>query len=69
LIDDLVGALDRGDSVTAGGVDVAVTNTELIFGFIESFRAGGRLLMMPPEGSTARFYRGSFQARTPKFTQ
>jgi len=67
LIEDLVGALDRGDAVTAGGIDVAVTNTELIFGFIESFRANGSLLMMPPEGSTARFHRSGFKARTPTF--
>lgn len=67
LIEDLVGALDRGDAVTAGGIDVAVTNTELIFGFIESFRANGALLMMPPEGSTARFHRSEFKARTPTF--
>ncbi len=67
LIEDLVGALDRGDAMTAGGIDVAVTNTELIFGFIESFRASGSLLMMPPQGSTARFHRSGFKARTPTF--
>jgi predicted dehydrogenase len=68
LIEDLVAAIDRGDTATAGGIDVAVTNTELIFGFIESFRAGGRQLDLPPTGSTARFHRSGFQARTPRFT-
>lgn len=67
LIEDLVAALDRGDAATAGGIDVAVTNTELIFGFIESFRADGRLLTLPPAGSTARFQRAAFQARQPRF--
>lgn len=67
LIEDLVGALDRGDADTAGGIGVAVTNTELIFGFIESFRANGALLMMPPEESTAHFHRSGFKARTPTF--
>ena len=67
LIEDLVEALDRGDTTTAGGIDVAVTNMELIFGFIESFRAGGRRLDLPPTSSTARFHRSGFQARTPRF--
>ena len=46
LIEDLVHGLDTGEP-TRGGVRVARANTEIIFGFIESYRRGGQRVDLP----------------------
>lgn len=66
LIEDLVQALDTGEP-TRGGVDVAHTNTELIFAFIESHRRSGAVVHLPLAGSEIRLSR-SFSARQPKYS-
>ncbi len=64
LIEDLVHSLDTGES-PRGGVGVARTNTEIIFGFIESHRRSGAVVPLPLQGSTIRLQR-TVEARQPR---
>lgn len=56
LIEDLVHSLDTGNP-GRGGVDVARTNTEIIFACIESHRRGGARVELPLKESKVRFNR------------
>ena len=64
LIEDLVHALDTGEP-TRGGVDVARTNTELIFACIESHLRGGAVVELPLKGSRITLKR-NHQPRQPR---
>ncbi len=67
LIEDLVRALDEGNSQTRGGSAVAYANTELIFGCIESHRQGGARVPLPLEGSRS-YLKRDVAPKQPKFT-
>ncbi len=56
LIEDLVEALDTGGP-TRGGIEVAYQNMQIIFGFIESHRQGGRRIALPLTNHDLRFRR------------
>jgi predicted dehydrogenase len=47
IIEELVNALDTGDSTTRGGVRQAQASNELIFAFMESHRRGGQPVELP----------------------
>ena len=66
LIEDLAGALDRGDAKTRGGVGVAYANTELIFGCIESHRRDGERVALPLAESRS-YLKRDVAPRQPKF--
>jgi len=56
LIEDLVHALDTGES-TRGGPRIALAGAELIFGFIASHRRGGARVTLPLTERTLRLQR------------
>ena len=56
IVYDLVHSLDTGKS-PRGGVRVAYASTEIIFGFIESHRQGGRRIEFPLENNNLRLER------------
>ena len=64
LIEDLVHALDTGES-PRGGVRLARANAELIFAFIESHLRGGARVELPLEGSKYQLQR-DWTPRQPK---
>ena len=66
LIEDLVHALDTGES-TRGGARVALAGMELIYGFIESHRRGGARVELPLGKRTLRLQRNA-PPRQPQFT-
>lgn len=67
LIDDLVAALDRGDSQTRDGVRVARANMELIFGLIESHRRDSARIALPLPDPSIRLIRYGRKARQPLY--
>jgi predicted dehydrogenase len=67
LIEDLVHALDSGEP-TRGGVDVALVNNAIIFGFLESHRRGGARLSWPLGESPLHFVPQNSAPRQPKYT-
>lgn len=67
LIEDLVHALDTGEAPRGGSAgEIAYTNTEVIFAFIESHRRGGGRVTLPIE-SSIRLARNS-KPHQPKYT-
>ena len=65
LIEDLVRALDTGDS-PRGGVRAAFAGQELIFAFIESHRRGGARVALPLGDSRLRLHRQR-EPRQPRY--
>ncbi|MCY3902643.1 MAG: Gfo/Idh/MocA family oxidoreductase [Caldilineaceae bacterium] len=65
LIEDLVHSLDTGEP-PRGGVRAARAGNELIFGLIESHRAGGARVSLPLEKRTTRLVRNR-APRLPKY--
>ena len=65
LIEDLVHALDT-DEPTRGGIQIARTNLELIFGFIESHRQGGARIGLPLKDRDLTLNR-AFAPRQPRY--
>ena len=65
LIEDLVRSLDTGEP-PRGGVRAARAGNELIFGLIESHRAGGARVSLPLEKRTTRLARDR-APRQPKY--
>jgi len=65
LVEDLVHALDTGEP-PRGGVRVAYTNMELIFGFIESHLRGSARVSLPLENRKLKLQR-SYSPREPKY--
>lgn len=66
LIEDLVHALDT-DEPTRGGVRVAQLNTQIIFGFIESYRRGGARVKLPLNESSLRFAPRESKPKLPRY--
>ena len=65
LVEDLVHALDTGES-TRSGPDVVYANTELIFACIESHRQGGARVSLPLTDSKT-YLKRDVAAKQPKF--
>ena len=66
IIEDIVHALDTG-AATRGGPQVALSSTELIFGFIESHIRGGARVEIPLTHRTLKLHRDK-APRQPTFT-
>lgn len=66
LIEDLVHALDTGES-THGGIDVAYANTEVLFAMLESHRQGGIRITLPLADSPLAFDPADLAPRQPKY--
>lgn len=66
LIEDLVAALDTGQS-TQGGARIALAGAELIFAFIESHRQGGARVQLPLQQRTLRLQRNFTGGHQPRY--
>jgi predicted dehydrogenase len=66
LIQDLVQSLDTGNS-TKGGIRVAETNTQIIFGAIESHRRNGARVDLPLTDSPLYFSPVNTAPKQPKY--
>jgi predicted dehydrogenase len=66
LIEDLVHALDTG-APTRGGVRVAHTNLQIIFGMIESHRRGGARVALPLRECGLRLRRRNVRPGQPRY--